>query len=261
MNTVSVIVPAHRLDRWLDEAVESALASIGPTPEVVVVLNGVAELGSRAWMESAHVRLIHSPEPLGPTLAMIRGVQAAEGDLIGRLDADDRMRPERLAAQVEYLNSHPDTPIVGTAVLRITEHGEPAGPIRVPTGDDVRHHLVLSNTVTHSSVLMRRSSLDAVGGYDPELLQMEDYDLILRLGQLGPVAVLPDELTEYRLHPGQISRGARPTGVHIYKVIAQRRRLGAAIGMPAIAVGARNLLWRTVQFTRYWRVTKPGHEY
>lgn len=261
MSLVSVIVPAHRLDGWLDEAVESILASTLYELEVVVVLNGVAELEPRGWRASERVRLIHSVEPLGPTRAMIRGIQSASGDYVARLDADDRMLPERLASQKDYLERHPDVPLVGTAVRRITQDGSPAGAIRMPTGDDVRRHLLLSNTVPHSSVLMRRSSLDEAGGYDPALAQMEDYDVILRLAQRGPIAVLPDELTEYRLHGGQISKGARPTGPHIEKVIRERRRLGRAIGASLPAVVARNALWRAVQFTRYWQITRPGHEY
>lgn len=261
MTLVSVIVPAHRLDRWLDEAVESILASTIEDFEVVVVLNGVATVEPRSWMASAHVQLLHSPEPIGPTRAMIRGVEASGGEFIARLDADDRMRQDRLAAQVRYLERHPRTSLVGTAVRRITEDGSPAGSIRMPVGDDIRSHLLLSNTVPHSSVMMRRSALVEVGGYNPALSQMEDYDVILRLAQCGPVGVLSDELTDYRLHGGQISRGAKPTGAHITKVITERRRLGVVIGSPRIAVLARNLVWRAVQFTRYWQLTKPGHEY
>lgn len=261
MSLVSVIVPAHRLDDWLDEAVESVLASTLDGIEVIVVLNGVPDVAPRAWQESDRVLLVHSSEPLGPTRAMIRGIDAARGQYIARLDADDRMLPQRLAAQKEYLERHPRVPLVGTAVRRITEDGAPAGSIRMPVGDDVRRHLLLSNTVPHSSVLIRRSSLDDVGGYDAALAQMEDYDVILRLAQRGPVAVLPDELTEYRLHGGQISRGARPTGPHIEKVLRERRRLARAIGAPLPGVLARDALWRAVQFTRYWQITRPGHEY
>lgn len=261
MSLVSVIVPAHRLDGWLDEAVESILDSTLEDLEVVVVLNGVPDLAPRTWLESDRIHLIHSVEPLGPTRAMIRGVEASRGEFVARLDADDRMRPERLAAQKDYLEHHPRVPLVGTAVRRITEGGEPAGSIRMPVGDDVRRHLLLSNTVPHSSVLMRRSSLVEAGGYDPALAQMEDYDVILRLAQRGPVAVLADELTEYRLHGGQISKGARPTGPHIEKIIRERRRLGRAIGVSPLATLARDVVWRAVQFTRYWQITRPGHEY
>lgn len=259
--TVSVVIPAHRPDAWLDEAVGSVLASREVALELAVVLNGVEEVPERPWMRDARVSVLHSRAPLGPTRAMIRGIEAGRGTYIARLDADDRMDPDRLHTQVSWLQAHPETPLVATATTRIDERGADLGPIRMPTGADVRHHLVLSNTVVHSSVLFRRGELEAIGGYDERLQQMEDYDVILRLAQRGPIAVLPEPLTDYRLHPGQVSRGAAPSGAHIDAVIAQRTRLGRVLGMSRPAVVARNLVWRAAQYSRYHGLTRPGHTY
>lgn len=261
MTKISVVIPAHRCDDWLDEAVNSVLNSKDVPFKIVVVLNGIASVPQREWMASPNVEVLHFTDPLGPTLAMIRGVEASESEFIARLDADDRTDPRRLEKQLRYLESHPDTPLVGTMVQRIAADGAPAGEIRMPSGTDVRKHLVLSNTVPHSTVLMRRDAFSRVGGYDPELSQMEDYELILRLAQEGPISVLPEVLVEYRLHTGQVSKGAKPKGVHINKVIKQRARLGKMLGMSTIGIWARNFLWRAIQFTRYYGVTKPGHEY
>lgn len=258
---VSVVIPAHRQDAWLDEAVTTVLSSENVPVRVIVVLNGIATIEERGWSTDPRVSLVHEPHALGPTLAMIRGLEHTHTEFIARLDADDRMLPGRLAAQAEYLRRHTSTQLVGTAARRIDERGESAGSIRMPTGADVRKHLVLSNVVPHSSVMFRRSDLDAVGGYDPALSQMEDYDVILRLAARGPIAILPEEYTEYRLHTGQVSRGAKPSGLHIKKVLEGRKRLGQAIHMGQVGVAARNAIWRVVQYTRYYRVTKPAHEY
>lgn len=258
---ISVVIPAHRIDRWLDEAVESALDSRDVDLEVVVVLNGMTELVARPWMTDDRVRVIHDPEPLGPTRAMIRGLDASSAEFVARLDGDDRMLPNRLSAQIAWLRDHPETPLVGTAVRRIDGEGHALGEVRMPTGDDVRRHLVLSNTVSHSSILVRRDALTAAGGYDDRLEQMEDYDVILRLARRGPVAVLPELLTDYRIHAGQISRGAAPRGPHIDAVIRGRRQLGAHLGMPALSIAARNIAWLAAQHLRHRGLIRPGHEY
>ncbi|MCP2637520.1 glycosyltransferase family 2 protein [Microbacterium sp. HD4P20] len=261
MTEIGVVIPAHRFDDWLDEAVESVLASQDVDLELVVVANGILELPHRHWRDDPRVAVVHDPSPLGPTKAMILGIESTQAPFIARLDADDRMSPSRLSAQVSRLRAQPAAPMVGTATRRITAEGEPAGSIRMPVGDDVRRHLVLSNTVPHSSVMLRRVTLEAVGGYNPALPQMEDYELILRLAQQGPIPVLDDELTEYRVHPGQISRGAEPRGLHIERVSHERRRLGDVIGMNPMAVRLLDLVWKAAQFARYYRITKPGHEY
>lgn len=261
MTTVGVVIPTHRADGWLDEAVESVLSSRAVEVRLVVVANGMAEFPHRPWQDDGRVRLIHEAVALGPTRAMIIGVQSSPTEFIARLDADDRMLPERLAAQVARLRAQPDAPMVGTATRRITAQGAPAGSIRMPVGDDVRRHLVLSNTVPHSSVMLRRTSLESVGGYNADLDQMEDYDVILRLAQQGPIPVLANELTEYRLHGGQISRGAKPAGAHIELIVRERARLGRTLGMSAPQIAGRNALWRAAQYARYYRVTRPAHEY
>lgn len=261
MPIVGVVIPTHRFDGWLDESVTSALASTGVNVRVVVVANGLAELAPRDWAQDPRVTLLHFTEALGSGGAMIPGLDALDTEFVARLDADDRMRPDRLVQQAQYLSEHPDTPLVATAVQRITEAGKPAGSIRMPTGDDVRRHLVLANRLVHSSYLIRRSALDHVGGYKPEHLQMDDYDLALRLAQLGPIAVLPQELTEYRVHTDQVSRGAKPRGEYIDRVIKLRKALGKTLGMSWLGVAARNLVWQAIQYTRYYRITKPGHEY
>ncbi len=261
LTDVAVIIPAHRVDRWLDEAIDSALASTDIAVQIVVVVNGTPTLPDRPWMHESAVTVLHSSEALGPTVAMIRGIEATSTVYIARLDADDRMQPDRLHRQREWLARHPESTLVGTATRRIGPDGEDLGAIRMPTGPDIRRHLVLSNTVVHSSVMMRRSDLESVGGYDARLSQMEDYHLILRLAQCGAVAVLPDDLTEYRLHPGQISRGAAPSGDHIDAVVSERSRLGRTLGMNTVGVWSRNTLWRIVQFARYHRLIRAGHEY
>ncbi|APZ35043.1 hypothetical protein BOH66_12910 [Microbacterium aurum] len=259
--TVSVIIPTNRVDSWLDEAVQSALDSSDVSIEVIVVINGPASFEPRSWTADPRVVLVHERSRLGPTRAMIEGVARARGEFVARLDADDRMLPLRLSEQVARLRAQPTAPLVGTATSRITPEGEPAGNIRMPSGDDVRRHLVLFNCIPHSSVMLRRSALEEVGGYDESLEQMEDYDLILRLSVLGPVPVLTSLLTEYRIHPGQLSRGATPYGLHIQRISVARRTLGRALGMNRLSVAARDALWRAAQYARYHRVTRPGHEY
>ena len=259
--TVGVIIPTHRFDAWLDEAVTSTLASKDVDFQLVVVANGIAEVAHRPWIDDERVTLLHFPEPLGSGGAMLPGLGELTTDFVARLDADDRMLPARLHTQATYLIEHPDTHLVCTTVRRITESGADAGAVRIPTGRDVRRKLVFWNPLVHSSYMMRRESLIRVGGYDPRHKQMDDYDLALRLSQLGAVAVLPEELVEYRLHSDQISRGAKPRGEHIDRVITLRKKLGKSLGMNWFSIWVRTLIWRGVQFTRYYRLTKPGHEY
>jgi|ERR1700728_2339445 len=65
--------------------------------------------------------------------------------------------------------------------------------------------LLLGNSIYNSSVMVRKSVLNVVGGFDTEICgnTVQDYDLWLRFAQQSTFACLPEELLVFRLHPGQ----------------------------------------------------------
>ncbi|UOE44493.1 glycosyltransferase [Agromyces larvae] len=260
MTEVSVIIPTNRIDRWLDDAIESVLASRGVEVVLVVVLDGIPVDESRPWADDPRVEIVPLPENVGQTVAMNTGVRASRTSYVARLDSDDLVDPDRLALQADHLDRHPDSPAVGSAVIRIDEHSRVTGEVALPTGDDIRPTLLLSNTVAHSSLLFRRSAFDAVGGYDERLRQMEDYDFILRIARSGPIANLPRPLIRYRVHSGQTSRGATPRGRHIDAVSRGRLELARSIGASPVLTRVKLSAWRALQFLRYHRLVRPGHE-
>lgn len=262
MQTITVVIPTNRLGPWMDAAAQSVLESVGVDIDLVVVLDGISvpEGNPPAWARDHRVRLIRNPISLGPSVAMTKAMEIARGEFIARLDSDDLVAPTRLTLQVEYLKSHPQAVAVGSRTERIDEAGASTGLVRLPFGDDIRNHLLLSNVVPHSSLMFRRSVGIRVGGYDPTLRQMEDYDFILRLATAGPIAMLEQPLVRYRVHSTQTSQGAQPVGSHIRTVIAGRYALARALGRSAAVSSAKNLLWRAVQHLRYRGIVRPGHE-
>ncbi|TFD50807.1 glycosyltransferase [Cryobacterium frigoriphilum] len=260
MRGVSVILPTVRLDAWLDEAVWSILGNTGVDVDLVVVHDGVVPDRTLRWATDPRVQLVHHPERLGQTRGMMSGLAVARHDLIARLDADDLSSGTRLSRQAAYLDAHPETVAVGSRVMRIDNAGVDGKEMVFPAGADIRSHLLFANVVAHSSLMFRRDVGRTVGGYDPTLRQMEDYDFILRLAAVGPIANLDELLTRYRVHPQQTSRGAPPCGHHIDQVMRGRVALRRALKAPLLASTIKNLVWRAVQFARYYRVIRPGYE-
>lgn len=260
MRGVSVILPTVRLDAWLDEAVWSILDNEGVDVDLVVVHDGVEPDRTLSWATDARVQLVHHPERLGQTRGMMSGLEHARHDLIARLDADDLSSTTRLSRQVEYLDAHPATVAVGSRVMRIDNAGVDGREMVFPAGPDIRSHLLFANVVAHSSLMFRREIGLAVGGYDATLRQMEDYDFILRLAAAGPIANLDELLTRYRVHPQQTSRGAPPYGRHIDQVMCGRVALRRVLRAPVLASTVKNIVWRAVQYARYYGVIRPGYE-
>lgn len=257
---ISVIIPMIRYDRWLDEAVHSILNQQDVSVQVVVVHDGIEPDPTMSWYADSRVKIVHSPARVGQAAGMNLGVGQAEYDLIARLDSDDVSSPRRLAAQVAYLNLIPGAVATGTRVMRIDDQSAEISELKYPSGADVRKHLIFQNVVPHSSLLMKKHAFYEAGGYDPSIRQMEDYEFILRLALLGPIGNVDELLTQYRVHPGQVSRGAAPRGSHIQKVLIARKQLSKNLGVPYLNYAIKALVWQAVQYLRYYKVVKPGYE-
>jgi glycosyltransferase involved in cell wall biosynthesis len=133
------------------------------------------------------------------------GLQSAHGEFIARMDADDWSHPQRLSEQVAYLRQHPEVAVVGTQIDVVDPADRPLGHRRYPTNPAaVAGALCRFNPLAHPSVMYRRATVMAVGGYCYRRHPAnEDYELWCRLARHGhQLANLPRRLLRYRLHAG-----------------------------------------------------------
>ena len=105
---VSIIVPCYNAAAWLRTTLESALAQTWPHCEVIVVDDGSTDtsLAIAREFESRGVRVIAQPNQ-GASAARNQGLRAAAGAFIQFLDADDLISPDKIAAQVAWLQDRP----------------------------------------------------------------------------------------------------------------------------------------------------------
>lgn len=250
---------------------KSALQSDGIDLKVVLVLNGPkisldatqiqSEEEQYPWLTDSRVLVLRFNHYLGMSGSIIEGIKHVNTEYIANLDGDDIVLPQRFAKQLEYLQSHPDCVLVGARAHMIDEDDQQIGDLKSVVSADVRKSLFLFNPIPHSSVMFRKSAYDKIGGHTPGLDQCEDYDLTLRIGTLGKVAVLPDFLVLYRVHTSNLSKGAAPRGPHVDCVTRGRRQLAKTLGVPAVLALPPHLLWRSVQFVRASGLIRPLHEY
>lgn len=114
-------------------------------------------------------------------MARNRGVEASTGRWIAILDADDVWHPDKLKQQLAVCH---DADVVYTGVrlfgaverVATTQHVGPETMPR-PTSAQTFAGLLQDNFITHSSVLIRRSAWERVGGYDVRLQRAVDWDL------------------------------------------------------------------------------------
>jgi hypothetical protein len=242
---VSVVVPLYNLRSWVAEAIDSVLAQTlaADEVEIVVVDDGSTDGGGEVVAGySARVRLVRQ-ENRGLPAARNAGIRVSRAPFVAFLDADDRILPEKLAAQLAVFEERPGTAVVYTGSRYIDETGRPCpqkGWTRVE--GDVLPLLVLGNLVHPHQPLLRRADLERVGGFDEQLTSAEDWDLWLRLArQGGPWACVDRPLAEYRVRHDAMHQNVARMAEQCLRVLD---KLFADPDLPAAIVAMKPLAYQ-----------------
>ncbi len=208
--TVSIVVPVHGELSFLEETLESIAnqAKNDFNLECIVVFDRVpteAQETYRLKYSSDYWRFLESTEP-GIVPALNLGVIQAKGSLIARLDADDLMSSERIRIQAVCFEENQNLLLLGSQILEINAGGNPLRLRNYPVSNqEIIKFSSSASPFAHPAVMFRRDVFLEVGGYRDFYTLAEDYDLFLRFLERGAVENLPEVLTKYRVHSGQVS--------------------------------------------------------
>jgi glycosyltransferase involved in cell wall biosynthesis len=217
---VSVLLPVKNGLPFLHDAIASLVAQTHPDVEILVIDDGSTDGGPQEVVAQAlsHVRVIKS-NGQGVAAALNAGLRAATGAFIARQDADDWSHPERLARQFEYLTQHANIDVLATCAEFVDREGRPVETTwtmsvrreqdTAQTSPTLAALLPVRSALTHGSIMARREVLREAGGYRPQAVYAEDYDLWLRLLPNARFAKLPTRLYTYRLHDVTVSQQYR----------------------------------------------------
>lgn len=200
---ISVLFPFRNAATTIEEAASSILADMSDEDELVAIDDGSTD-ESRARLSADRRIVVIEAGGLGIANALARGLEASRGDLIARMDADDVSLRGRLSASRALLESDP---ILGVVATRIETIGVGEGLATYVAWQnaivDKEAHanaILVESPICHPSVTMRRSALEACGGFrDPPWA--EDWDLWLRMIDHGfGIAKVPEVLFRWRRH-------------------------------------------------------------
>jgi len=190
---VSVIMPAYGQLAGLEAAVRSVLAQSHGKLELLLVDDGnQPPLRQIGLLADDRVRLVRLEQNKGPAAARNHAIQAARGDYLAFLDADDRWQQDKIKAQLQAL--HGQHNIVSVCAWAVEEEGALSFAL-TPAPMEAYNAAFGCWYSPGATALMPRALFDAVGFYDENLPRLEDYDWYLRLGLVGgKVDVLPRQL-------------------------------------------------------------------
>jgi glycosyltransferase involved in cell wall biosynthesis len=240
---LSVILPVYNGQDYLAQAIDSVLSQSFRDLELIIIDDGSTD-GSGAIIESADDPRIWSFRQSNRGLAatLNRAIALARGEYIARQDQDDISLPSRLAKQIGFLDANPDVGMLGTSAEIWVGNVRSDRHLRHPADNAaLKFGLLFDNHFVHSSVMIRRDVLEAVGGYseDPARQPPEDYELWSRVMKRYRLANLPDVLLAYREVAGSMSRtGVTPFVHKLVRISSENIAWAAGLPVDSIEVNA-----------------------
>lgn len=183
MGLVSILVPCYNAERWIAEAIESALGQTWPNKEVIVVDDGSSD-GSLAIIESFKDRITYETGPnLGANVARNRLLELSRGDWLQYLDADDYLLPDKISAQMEFLSMHPRADVVfGPVTMEHFDEEEPRRELlAIPEPHDPWVLLARWYLPQTGASFWRKQAIADVGGWKADQPCCQEHELYLRL--------------------------------------------------------------------------------
>lgn len=206
----TVLLPVYNGQKYIRRAINSLLAQKFKKFELLIINDGSTDRTKiilDAFVErDDRVRVIHHRKNRGLVATLNEGLKEAKTNYVARMDADDISLPDRLGAQIAKIREENDYILVGSSFQTINAREKVLDTVYVPYHEeDLRRALWLGNPFAHASVIFNRNAALAVGGYSDEVGPTEDYDLWLKLAQIGSITAVDRVLLQYRYNPDGIS--------------------------------------------------------
>ncbi|WP_346701314.1 glycosyltransferase family A protein [Barnesiella sp. An22] len=195
---ISVVIPLYNKEKQIAHTLQSVLNQTFQDFEIVIVDDGSTD-GSVAEVEKfsdSRIRLIHQKNA-GVSAARNRGIEAAKGDLIAFLDADDVWMPEYLATQYHLSQKYPDCNVFACNYEFRDTEGK-VTPTIIRKLPFTREDGILSNyfkvaSCSHpplwtSAVMVKKQAIQGIGGFPVGIKSGEDLLTWAKLAVKGKIA-------------------------------------------------------------------------
>lgn len=233
---VTVIIPCFNHGHYLGHALQSVLAQTHAEWEAIIVDDGSTDNTREvaAQFTDPRVRYLYQ-ENRGLSAARNTGIQAARGDYLCFLDADDEWYPDFLSTCVGALSKNREPHIVGvyTSNVHIDEVGRllPQPGCNVVPPHELPNKMVASNFFPPCAVMIEADVVREMGMFDESLSSTEDKDLWLRVTRSYTMLGIPQPLARYRVYPGSMSTNAAT--MHLNRMAVLGKHFGPDEGDPA----------------------------
>lgn len=213
MPEITVVMPTYNSEKYIKEAIDSIRAQSFKDWNMLVINEHGSDDNTRSIVEAyekrdTRIQLVQNETKLGLADSLNRGIRLATGKYIARMDADDLAHPDRFQKQWEYLESHPDVIVLGTAQHHF---GPNTDWVHRPatTAEQCKANLLFMCDVCHSTVMLRKQIFIENSLFYDSVYFAEDYELWMRALKYGKITNLSEVLGEYRWGTENITKSKK----------------------------------------------------
>jgi len=215
---VSAIIPTYNRAKLVGEAVESVLAQTYRNLEVIVVDDGSSDDTIASLKRYGSRIRVLTQSNAGPAAARNHGIRLSHGELVAFLDSDDLWLPTKIERQVALLDkAGPSVPCCLSNVVMRWADREVTSFANSWLNPDLREGIWLNPdqvlatrfVLFNQAVMIRRSTLNSIGGFNENLRLLEDAELSMRLSLEGPWAFIGEPLVVWRESSVSCYQGTR----------------------------------------------------
>lgn len=207
---VSYIMTAKNTEKFIGEAIKSIVNQTYENLEIIIVddasTDGTTRIIREWTAKDPRVKAIYNKASILPPLARNKAASIARGKYLAVLDSDDVCFPERTAKQVAFLESRPEMAAVCGHAEIIDVNGKSLGIKKKSCNlSDIRFAMLLQSQFIHSSMMVRKSAFDEFGGYRPEFMHAEDYDICTWILEKYDMINIDEVLIKFRANSGGVT--------------------------------------------------------
>ena len=199
---VSILIPCFNAEKWVGQSVQSALSQSYPNKEVIVDDDGSTDGSLQILKGFGDAIHLETGPNRGGNAARNRLLALSRGQWLQYLDADDFLRLDKVEGQLNFAVAHPQLDVIYSPMyLRDETTGIESRTFITNKSDPFCGYLCWLDFCTHS-ILLRRSAIEAIGGWNESQRVCQEHELILRLLLNGAKFGLHDQLGAVYRHHG-----------------------------------------------------------
>ena len=205
---VSIIIPVYNGEKYMREAIDSALAQTYKNIEIVVVNDGSTDKTDEIARSYGKKIRYYKKTNGGVSTALNLGIKEMKGEFFSWLSHDDMYFPEKVEREIEYLR---EKKLFGKKVIPYSDYllvdarGRNLSEIRAIHEEVEKkpEYALMRGLINGNSLLIPKTAFDTNGGFDTELRATQDYDKWFEMKETYKFVHIPEVLIKSRYHSGQ----------------------------------------------------------